>query len=491
MLAKIAQLSNTVKHLKVKQIRYQLQYRINKAGNLASYKQPFELGKVNFLHFKELPPVYLTAQADGTFVFLNLKVNFGSSIDWSYDKYGKLWNYNLQYANYLLQEDIALTIRVEWLSSLHTWLESGRIPLEPYPASLRTINTIRLLSKEKLHDEAVLSALHAELNFLYRRPEYHLLGNHLLENAFALMMGGAFFSKEQWIAKAQHLLTEELEEQVLADGAHFELSPMYHQIILFRLLELLDWYSKWEMQQPVFRNFLQEKAAQMVSWLQNMTFRNGDIAHFNDSAPGIAFSSEYLLYYAKNLQVAPHETLELGNSGYRKFNSSIYECIVDVAEIGPSYQPGHGHSDALSFIIYAHNKPVFVEWGTSTYQPGKGRSLERSSAAHNTLVIDGKNQSEVWGAFRVANRAKVKITEDNKTTLRASHDGYHKKGVTHSGEFNFKENSIKITDVVEGSETGHEKKVYFHIHPDCDVKHMDKSLLINNVIQVQFEGLWK
>ncbi len=487
MLARVQQLYNTVKYLKLKQVRYQLQYRLIKPGTLAKYNKNYEEEEIAFLSFSQMPPVFRTANSTGVFSFLNLQESFNDSVDWGYSKHGKLWNYNLQYCNYLLQEDISLTRRVDWIRSLYDWLEKGKLALEPYPVSLRSINVIRLASSQKLKTKDIIGPLHAELDFLYQRPEYHLLGNHLLENAFALIMGGAFFTNDAWISKGEEILRTELEEQILADGAHFELSPMYHQIILFRLLELLDWYSNWSARDVQFENFLKEKSELMVSWLKNMTFLNGDIPHFNDSAPGIAFSSNFLLNYAEKLNVIPAEDQKLGTSGYRKFTSDKYECIVDAAEIGPSYQPGHGHADALSFIMYVDMKALFVEWGTSTYQPNERRSLERSTAAHNTLVVDNKNQSKVWGAFRVANRARVKIERDEKRFLKASHDGYNKYGLTHTRAFSF-EDSITITDVVEGRRANAEKLVYFHIHPDREVQQTEQSILIDNVIKMNFDG---
>src|SRR5690606_34511843 len=154
--------------------------------------------------------------------------------------------------------------------------------------------------------------------------EYHLLGNHLLENVFALFMGGVFFSEEDWVKKGKEVLKEQLNEQVLSDGGHFELSPMYHQIILFRVLELIDFYSKTQKRDADFEHFLRLKAEAMCSWMKTITFRNGDIPHFNDSAEGISYSTEWLLNYARSLNITlKHQ--DLSSSGYRAFNNELYE----------------------------------------------------------------------------------------------------------------------------------------------------------------------
>ncbi|NLB11312.1 heparinase, partial [bacterium] len=245
MIKKASLLFNTVKHLKPIQVFYQLKYRLIKAGTLNDYDKFYLADNVSLLLFAKQPPVYLSYLGGNRFVFLNQEVQFDSEIDWDYQENGKLWNYNLQYANWLLQDDVSFEEKLRLLGSLYEWLNNGQLALEPYPVSLRVINVMRLFSHESKQDGTILANTYAELDFLSKRPEYHLLGNHLLENAFALMMGGAFFSNVAWLVQGQSILKKELEEQILFDGAHFELSPMYHQIIFFRLLELIDWFSNW------------------------------------------------------------------------------------------------------------------------------------------------------------------------------------------------------------------------------------------------------
>ena len=81
--------------------------------------------------------------------------------------------------------------------------------------------------------------------------------------------------------------------------------------------------------------------------------------------------------------------------------------IADVADIGPDYIPGHGHADVLSFELSLFGKRVIVNSGISTYELSEDRYKQRSTELHSTITIDNKNSSEVWGGFRVANRAKV------------------------------------------------------------------------------------
>lgn len=480
-------LFNTIKYLKFKQVFYQLKYRLRKQRKLSAYNKTYFSDKVCFLSFKSQPPVYTSYLGKNRFTFLNLQEDFGSDINWNYQNNGKLWNYNLQYANYLLQEDVHITERKILILSLYKALDKGKLPLEPYPVSLRAINCIRFFSYHKIADEQLYAFLHAELDFLSKRPEYHLLGNHLLENAFALLMGGAFFSESNWVKQGQAILEEQLQEQIMNDGAHFELSPMYHQIVFFRLLELIDWYKKWNRKEEVFLRFLFANAMRMRSWLASISFSNGDIPHFNDSAIDIAYSTPWLLNYSNALEVKTID-FSLDSSGYRSYKYANYECKVDVAQIGPQYQPGHGHADTLSFIFYYKNKPLFVETGTSTYQINNVRLNERSTSAHNTVTVNGMNQSNVWSGFRVAQRAKTYIINEGKNTLTAKHNGYRKIGVTHIRSFEFNEYDVVLVDTIRGR-SGTKNQLHLHLHSTVTInRHTTDFVSLGEGIVINFVG---
>ena len=67
-------------------------------------------------------------------------------------------------------------------------------------------------------------SLFAQASYLSNSVEKHLLGNHYFVNLKALLYAGIIFEKKEWISKAKKGLTEEIQEQVLEDGANFELS---------------------------------------------------------------------------------------------------------------------------------------------------------------------------------------------------------------------------------------------------------------------------
>lgn len=444
---------HTVRYLKIVQVSYRLYYFfINKWGGKPSFGRQLhkEAYPLDFT-FKHSSRSYLGNQ---TFCFLNITHSFPEEIDWEITIYGKLWQYNLCYFEFL-NSNIS---KNEGLELIHTFLESRdelQSALEPYPISLRTINWIRFFSKNKIKEGPYIDFLFEQVELLAKRVEYHILGNHLLENAFAIYMAGVFFNERKYIDSAKRLIRNQLKEQILLDGAHFEQSPMYHQLMLFRVLECLD----IQRENDAFIDLLKNYAAKMLGWLNVITFTNGDIPLVNDTAKGIAPTTAELKSFADLLHVK-EELIQASVSGYRMFRKRNYECLTDVGGVAATYQPGHTHADALSFILYINSKPILVDGGTSTYTIGERRQLERSTISHNTVTIDSNNQSQVWGGFRLARRADVEVIKDKTDTVVASHTGY---GTKHTRSFVFSD-TVEITDTFDNKQQLCE--AHFHFHPE-------------------------
>src|SRR5690554_4031406 len=248
----IQRLARTISHLKPIQVAYQLKNRFSKPGLLTDYlpKNAIAVGKFSLKTLPSVAPVLKINGGQYVFSFLNQERVFSNQVNWGEERYGKLWNYNLQYVDFIRQQDIPEKTKLKLLYDLYEKLEKGTIKLEPYPVSLRVMNVIRFLHQQQQPDVKLQQWIYGEINYLSKNLEYHLLGNHLLENGFAVLMAGYYFDQPHWIQIAEKLLKAELEEQILEDGAHFELSPMYHQIILFRTLEALDYLPKESQLHP-------------------------------------------------------------------------------------------------------------------------------------------------------------------------------------------------------------------------------------------------
>lgn len=380
----------------------------------------------------------------------------------------KLWRYNLHYFADLTAAGWAG--RRDWHEALLArWRDENPVGAgtawEPYPTSLRIVNWIKRETAAPLLDDAALASLATQARSLAARLEWHLLGNHLFANAKALVFVGAFFEgaeAERWLRTGLTIVRRELAEQVLADGGNFELSPMYHAIFAEDLLDLLNVARRWpETIPPDLVDLLGETARRMLDWARAMTFPDGDIALFNDAAIGIAPTTAQLEAYAGRLGFAPEKRVSapvrhLADSGYVRAEAGKAVLIADVARVGPDYLPGHAHADTLSFELALGDRRVVVNGGTSRYGVGARRSFERSTAAHSTVEVDGRDSSEMWGGFRVGSRAYpfdvVVGEEDGAVTLAASHDGYTRLPgrPVHRRSWRLRDGRLHVEDQVSG-----------------------------------------
>jgi len=428
--------------------------------------------------------------------FLNEPGEVGSRAAWNDAGRPLLWLYNLHYFDDLAAADARA--RAGWHRGLVArWIEENPpgdgVGWEPYPTSLRIVNWVKAAAGGLELTPAALASLAVQVRWLAGRLETHLLGNHLLANAKALVFAGLFFDgpeADRWRATGLGLYAEQLPEQVLADGGHFERSPMYHALILEDLLDLANLAATYGDDAPVFRE-LPGKIAAMGAWLNAMSHPDGRISFFNDAAFGIAPEPADLDGYARRLglpgSAEPRDGLtRLAPSGYVRLQAGPAVALFDAAPVGPDYLPGHAHADTLSLELSLGPARIIVNGGTSVYGLGAQRHAERSTAAHSTVEIDGENSSEVWSGFRVGRRARIldAAVEEHAGLLRAeaAHDGYrwrpgrpvHRRAVALDSK------AATVTDTIEG--TFETAVARFHLAPgvaaEMDARGLSGALLL-------------
>ncbi len=475
-------LFHTLSHLKLRQVIYQLKYRLIKV-KYNELKAP-KTQKVNNM----LPWIEKSCGKDNNqFSFLNIKDRFNS---WNDSQHGMLWVYNLNYMDYLLQLDMTITEGEKWIDKFIAELSINKVGLDPYPVALRGINWIKFYISHRTEiDDSKLQkwndSLYSQYVLLTKKLEYHLLGNHLLEDAYSLFVAAIYFREFKFYNISSKLLLQELEEQILPDGAHYEQSPMYHCILLDRLL---DCYNislnniRFEGQEQI-NAFIRKKAAMMLGHLESICYDDGSFPLFNDSALDIAPTSQQLKEYASRLGLK-WETVPMNACGYRKFKNKKLEAIVDVGNITATYQPGHTHADTFNYELRIKGRHFIVDTGISTYNKTARRQEERSTAVHNTVTIDGKNSTEVWGGFRVGRRAKVSLLEDTSDKIVASHDGYGKHCL-HERKFILAEECLCIEDNVPD---GCEAISHIHLAPGIEVISYNNKEVLTSLGCISFEG---
>jgi Heparinase II/III-like protein/Heparinase II/III N-terminus len=465
---------HTVIHLRPIQIYYRIFYEIRAIFRKVigfKYSQFIPSKSYELILKPSIPSNHSYFPEENCFQFLNQSQVFElNQINWNDEQtFGKLWAYNLNYFEFLNQENLSLTKGLALIRAYTQAYPNLKTGLEPYPTSLRGINWIKFLTKFQIKDPEIDGFLMAQYVQLADNLEYYLMGNHLLENAFSLLFGAYYFRNESFFKTANKILKTELYEQFLDDGGHFERSPMYHQIMLFRMLDCWNLIENNSIFKSISDNEISlNLIKKLLIFLQTITFKNGDIPLINDAAKNIAPSTKQLIEYANQLNIKGSE-IKLSESGYRKFNKNNYELLVDVGNISPDYLPAHAHAGALSFILYVNQKPFIVDTGTSTYQNNEIRQFERSTSAHNTVQIGDFEQSEMWSSFRVGRRAKAKILSENENEIIASHDGYKRYGIIHKRTFITDNQCITIKDEIIG-ETKYLQKAYLHFHQEVELK---------------------
>ena len=407
-----------------------------------------------------------------------------------------LISYNLNYFDYLNNFD--KKNKIYFLKSIIIWIKKNKNKhkLDSYPTSLRIVNWIYFIKYYNLKlksNNLILLTLYNDANILYKNIEYHLLGNHLFKNAKALIFAGMFFKSQisnKWLKKGLKIFEKQILEQILKDGGHYELSPMYHSIFLLDLIEIYLLFK--------INNFkinylprIKEKILKMYHWLMIMKHPDGSIPFFNDTSENVSLTFKELeniiftIFINENtIKNNRKKTFikSLENSGYHNINLSNFYLIADIGNIAPKFLPGHSHADTLSFELSIFNKKFIVNSGTSTYENNTLRYLQRSTCFHSTLTYNNKNSSDVWKSFRVGKKAyaNVLLISENKdnATLIGSHDGYSSlfKKIIHERKFYVDRNTFRVIDSINhGFNTC---LIRYYLHPSVLIK--DQNIYFDN-----------
>lgn len=279
---------------------------------------------------------------------------------------------------------------------------------------------------------AFLRSLAEQASFLHDHIEWDLRGNHLLRDAVGLAYAGRFFEgteAERWLAKATDLAVRQAREQVRPDGGHFERSAMYHLHAMEDLLQLTALLKDDDARRELRETW--GRMAVVAAWLRHP---DGQIPLLNDAALNGSAHPQALLDAGAALLntavVTPSRRVGkfFKDSGLAVWHGDHWSFFFETGAVGPDYQPGHAHADTLTLETSFHGQRLFVDPGTYAYDLDERRRYDRSTAAHNTVCIDGEDSSEVWHIFRVGRRARVRCVvsspEARGMTVTSEHDGY-------------------------------------------------------------------
>jgi uncharacterized heparinase superfamily protein len=426
-----------------------------------------------------------------------------------------LWQFHFGYHDYLLalldsrrdgyMANEVLDFITLWSAAfpLHA-AGSRRSAWHPYVLSIRIESWVRLhamliecgFPDEDLRLRLLREGVERMTRVLLRNLEKGTMANHLLRNIKALVFAGLYLDTATG-AQARRiglkLLDRELAEQILDDGCHFERSPMYHVSVLNDVLDMAEAMLLCGSTVP---DRLSVAATRMTEFLERMRHPDGEIPYFNDSTGSFFLRTAEVLARGRRLagelrepdgrepdgrepEGREPEIAEVpasGNidprrvSGLLVAETSRAWLVMDGGLVGPDYQPGHAHCDTLSFELSLDGARFVTDTGVFHYRESPERSYSRSTAAHNTIEIDGAEQSEIWKSFRVGRRAKILHLSTERREglriLRAAHDGYTRlqRGLFHERAILLAEDWLLIVDWLHGS-GAHSFRSFLHFHP--------------------------
>lgn len=473
-MSTLARYFHTVRYLKPIQLAGRVWFKLHRP---APDTRPAPARRPPAGHYTSPVPPAQSLVAPDTFRLLNVERACRVARDWRPAGVAKLWTYNLHYFDDLNARDA--DNRFAWHEALLGRWVAQNPPgqgdgWEPYPLSRRIVNWVKWAARGHELPQACHASLAVQTRWLEDTLEHHLLGNHLFTNAKALAHAGLYFAgseADRWYAHGMRILDGQLHEQILPDGGHFERSTMYHAAALEDLLDLINLLRAYgRAPSPSWPRNL----ARMRRWLNVMTHPDGEIAFFNDAAFAVAPARAELADYAGRLGFErisdPLDPLTvLQPSGYVRAIAGPAYLLCDCAAIGPDHLPAHAHADTLTFELSLSGRRVFVNSGTSQYGTDPERQRQRGTAAHNTIVVNGTDSSDVWAGFRVARRARARLISAQATSagtsIEASHDGYRRlaAGNEHRRRWHLDPSSLSIEDRITGGFRSAE--AFFHLHP--------------------------
>jgi hypothetical protein len=384
----------------------------------------------------------------------------------------------------------------EALRSLLTdWIERNpvgkgvnwTIAMEPALRAISLCLTMDLLwpftTEEKPWLDQMTASLWQHLRFIEAHNEFSFLirSNHYLSNIAGLTTLSAYLDGpgiERRLRKYARAMNREILLQTYADGGDCEASTGYHVLVAQIFLHSLVVQQRRRIRiGPEF----EDRLRLMFEWIASLADDDWKLPHLGDCDNGrvellsedIAQSMQAegqrhslrvrsLCSLASHLLQVPLNQKQvslMGDSGIAVLRCGEASLVFCAMPNGLRGKGSHTHCDKLSVILRLGRDEVFCDSGSRCYtRSAERRNLDRSTGAHNTLMIDEKDQNVLDTAlpslFRSGNEAVVsRITplEDGETALRASHQGYSRYGMDHQRTVRLSRQSLYMLDEVSGA----------------------------------------
>ncbi len=412
-------------------------------------------------------------------------------LSWEHPDAPRLWRFHLHYWDWawgLATDPDRLAARSLFALLWRSWQTSAEFgrgdAWHPYPAALRAWSWCGLhrdlVTGSDIEPEFT-AGLAAHAGFLRRHLEYDVGGNHLIKGLKAVAGLAVFFADERLLRLALRRLTGQLARQVLPDGGHYERAPAYHCQVLADLIDVADLLRSAGEAPP---GELTTAIDRMRHWLGAVLTPDDQVPVLNDGYP---VDRELLAALRPAPAPAPGtpdgRLLVLRATGLVRAVAGGWHLLADVGLPCPPSLPAHAHADTFGCLVHVDQAPLLIDTGTSTYEPGPVRRRERSTAAHNTVQVDGADSTEVWGVFRAGRRARVSglavRADSSAITFEAAHDGFRRLPgrPCHRRLWSLTSDGLRVDDLVAGRGR-HEIVIRWQLAPGSAARIADGAALI-------------
>jgi len=295
--------------------------------------------------------------------------------------------------------------------------------------------------------------------------------------------GIALEDGEERLEQAFNLILAQIEEQILADGAHISRSPRNTFEFLQCLVDLRTALIAAKIELPEEIQHAIDRITPAVKF-----FRHGDggLAQFNGGQEGNSHLCEVTLMHSGARGKA---NKSLPQAGYERIIQGRSSLIMDTGVPLQSDYSDRSHAGPLSFEYSYGRDRVFVNCGTSEVA-GQWRRVLRATIAHSAVTVDNKSSCQFDEEGRLTSRPTVRVKrheDDTVAVLQAAHDGYssqfglnHRRSVCLQGQGETLRGEERLT-----GRAGVPFAVRFHLHPDIQAAMEDGKIMLRSR-----SGIW-
>jgi hypothetical protein len=352
--------------------------------------------------------------------------------------------------------------------------------------SLRAISLVIVLCMAQEHLSAETTAkistlLRASIFWLRRFPsKYSSANNHLIAEAAGIHLASRCIPElmdsesARW---ALDTLSREACLQFHSDGVPGEQSPTYGAFSAEFLHLCMQSSGASEFPAPSV-----DRLRKFASFVHSLPAVSGEIPTIGDADEGhvVEFGFEpgtYASQLANSIAPSPErKSITFEEGGYTIVHEGRWSIAFDHGPLGYLAIAAHGHADCLSLTALLDGQPLFVDPGTYLYHAGREwRDWFRGTRAHNTVTIDGANQSVISGPFNWSTKARAQLERVKlgpAWVAQASHDGYEGRyGVRHRRKIAADGEGLLIEDTLQGTKGRElEVEIAFQLHESCTTR---------------------